>query len=245
MKRFRTWAYKNGSKSSKDLGFLRIKKQNSRYRYRVGDVVINWGSQNCPFLCINSNEAVALSSNKLLSFRKWEGNNTITVPLFTDDRAVAEQWLEDGKKVVCRTLLRANSGRGIVLADNLDELVDAPLYTQYVPKRDEYRVHVFGGEVLDIQRKMRSREVADEDVNWQVRNHGNGFVFGREGVSLPDAATTTAINAVMELGLDFGAVDLIYNERQNVYYVLEVNTAPGLSGTTLEKYKEKFNEYHT
>jgi hypothetical protein len=43
------------------------------------------------------------------------------------------------------------------------------------------------------------------------------------------------------LELDFGAVDLIWNENQNVVYVLEVNTAPGMEGTTLENYCDAFS----
>ena len=53
---------------------------------------------------------------------------------------------------------------------------------------------------------------------------------------------TIAVNAVKALGLDFGAVDIIYNEKENQYYVLEVNTAPGLEGTTLIKYAERFSK---
>lgn len=99
-------------------------------------------------------------------------------------------------------------------------------------------MHVFNGAIIDVQRKMRNRDVPDEQVNWMVRNHSNGFIFGREGVSLPSTATQLCIDAVAELGLDFGAVDLIWNEHSDTYYVLEINTAPGLTGTTLEKYAE-------
>ena len=38
------------------------------------------------------------------------------------------------------------------------------------------------------------------------------------------------------IGLDFGAVDVIYNGHSNRAYVLEINTAPGLTGTTLDNY---------
>ena len=40
------------------------------------------------------------------------------------------------------------------------------------------------------------------------------------------------------VGLKFGAVDLIWNELENKSYVLEINTAPGLTGATLEKYAQ-------
>ena len=48
--------------------------------------------------------------------------------------------------------------------------------------------------------------------------------------------------AIKALGLDFGAVDIIYNEAEDQHYVLEVNTAPGLEGTTLQKYTEAILE---
>jgi len=145
--------------------------------------------------------------------------------------------------VVCRTLTKASEGRGIVISDSENPLVNAPLYVKYVKKQEEYRVHVLGDRAFDIQRKMRSHEVPDESVNWQVRNHANGFVFGRENVSLPADATRLAVDAVGALGLDFGAVDLIYNQHSDTYYVLEVNTAPGLVGTTLDNYAAAFREY--
>jgi glutathione synthase/RimK-type ligase-like ATP-grasp enzyme len=123
---------------------------------------------------------------------------------------------------------------------------EAPLYTQYVPKRHEYRVHVFQGRVIDVQRKARRHDVADEDVNWKVRNNANGFIFARNGDALgtvPDDVLYEATKAVTSLNLDFGAADVIFNEREALAYVLEVNTAPGLVGTTLENYTAAFEAY--
>ena len=69
-----------------------------------------------------------------------------------------------------------------------------------------------------------------------VRNLANGWVFCRDNVVEPDGLRDAAVSACAALGLDFGAVDIIWNERENKCYVLEVNTAPGLQGTTLENY---------
>lgn len=239
--------YKMGSKSGKELarnlGCKRIRLEGSRYRPRSNRLVINWG-RSTPFVggerALNHPDAVHLASDKLLALIALQ-NAGVRVPPFSTGTGAAYRMIHEGHKVVCRTLLRANSGRGIVLANNPSEIVEAPLYTQYIPKTHEYRVHVFKGEVLDVQRKMRDRDVEDEDVNWQIRNHSNGFIFGREGVSLPESALSMCKQAVDALGLDFGAVDLIYNERQDKYYVLEVNTAPGLTGTTLQVYTDAIN----
>ena len=162
------------------------------------------------------------------------------IPEWTVCKQEALEWLEQGHTVVARTLLKGHSGNGIVLLSSIDSLeeVNAPLYVKYIKKQQEYRVHVFNGSVIDVQRKMRRTDTPDEDVNWQVRNHSNGFIFGREGVELPDTALTMCVDSVQALGLDFGAVD-----RSDTYYVLEVNTACGLTGTTLDKYKTAILEY--
>ena len=57
-----------------------------------------------------------------------------------------------------------------------------------------------------------------------------------EDVVVPDVCRSLAIDSVAALRLDFGAVDIIWNKRHDRYYTLEVNTAPGLEGTTLERY---------
>jgi len=124
------------------------------------------------------------------------------------------------------------------MAASRDELVRAPLYVRYVPKQDEYRVHVAFGRVIAVQRKARRTDV--ENPNWQIRNHANGFVFAREGVQAPIAVIDQAVAAVAAMGLDFGGVDVIWNDRRRAAYVLEINTACGLEGQTVNDYAEAF-----
>ncbi|GAG47489.1 unnamed protein product, partial [marine sediment metagenome] len=80
----------------------------------------------------------------------------------------------------------------------------------------------------------------NEQVDYQIRNTDNGWVYCRGGVDAPEAVITAAVRAVDCLGLDFGAVDIGYNEHYDRCAVFEVNTAPGLEGTTLDKYFEAF-----
>jgi len=146
-----------------------------------------------------------------------------------------------GFPVVCRTKLRGHSGDGIVIANNADELVDAPLYTKYIKKKDEYRVHVARHEddfdVFFIQRKARKLDV--EEPNWLVRNLDGGFVFVEaQRVDVPDDVIEQAQRAIKALGLDFGGVDVIWNEREQKAYVLEINTACGLEERTALRYKD-------
>ena len=112
----------------------------------------------------------------------------------------------------------------------------APLYTEYIPKKAEYRVHVFNGEVIDIQQKKKKREFNQDNRDTRIRNLSNGYIYSRDGIVPPDGVSDLAINAVSAVGYSYGAVDIIFNERRNACYA-EVG-GPGLIDTTLERYSE-------
>lgn len=181
-----------------------------------------------------------------------QGPNVRT-PEFTTYKYVAMNWIQKGFTVVERHILNGNSGAGIRLVEppkpgeevgEHHQLQEAPLYVKYVPKKQEYRIHVCGGEAVDIQRKARRKDVADDAINWKIRNHDNGFIFARnEDGLIPPDVIEQAVSAVNVLGLDFGAVDVIFNDKEQKAYVLEVNTAPGLVGETLEGYLRRFTGY--
>ena len=222
------------------------------------DIIINWGSSNLivndetdekwKHKLLNKPFAVNKSSNKLTFFDslKTLKLDKLAVP-FTTDKNVAEDWIRKGYSVVCRTKLRSHSGDGIVIARASNELVEASLYTRYIPKETEWRVHVFNGQVIDIQRKARNKNIPDDKVNWNIRNHDNGFIYVRGDIknySLDIIAhlTTVSVGIVKALDLDFGAVDLIVDKKGWVY-ALEVNTAPGLEGTTMDNYVVAIKDY--
>lgn len=254
---YRIQPYKPASESAKKiaeaLGGLRLKYENSKWKPNAKNhnIVVNWGSRNealqrfdAPELnCILLNKPanVSLASDKLRAFKTMREAG-VPIPKFTERKEDTLEWLARGRKVVCRTVLNGNSGKGIVLVDNQNDLVDAPLYTEYFPKKDEFRVHVMNGKVIFVQRKARNRDIPDHEINWQIRNHDNGFIFAHKDLVVPEAVEANAIMAVAALGLDFGAVDLAVNLAGDVR-VFEVNTACGLEGTTLEKYVEAFKEY--
>lgn len=237
--RFRRSSVSNGVQAlknelaSRGLNAKLIRLQNSNYRQRSDDIIINWGSGGVDGL----NQRAELACDKL-SCLNLLAEDAIPVPDFTRNQEEAVSWLNEGSSVVCRTLLRSSSGQGIIIARTPEELQQAPMYTRYIKKRDEFRVHVFNGEVIDVQRKARRSSVSDEDVNWQVRTHDNGFVFVRGDVELTERVKDMCIQAVRTTSLDFGAVDLVYNEHHNQYYVLEINTAPGLEGQTIISYAD-------
>lgn len=144
------------------------------------------------------------------------------------------------KQVVVRQLTSASEGRGISIVHKEELTQEAPLYTEYIPKKKEFRVHVFNNKVIDVQEKRRKRGL--EQQEYKVRNTANGYVFCRNDVVEPDDLRGAALAAVAAIGRTQGAVDVIWNEKQNKCYVLEVNQRPGLQGTTLTKYVDAILE---
>lgn len=226
---------------------VQLRTEGSRYVPRPADTIINWGCSTVPWWSspnvriVNRPEAVAKAANKLITFQEFQHAEFLHIPPWTNDRSVAESWIKDGGSVVCRTVLRGHSGAGIVLVDNLDSMVRAPLYTQYVKKLKEFRCHVAFGAVIDIQEKRRRSEAGSE-ADSRIRNHHTGWVYCREEIVEPAGIRGIAVDAIAALGLDFGAVDVLFNQHHNRCLVLEVNTACGLEGTTLQNYVNMFTE---
>lgn len=224
-------------------------KPDGRYKPKQNDLIINWGnsqqptSWNYPFRMLNHPHHVGIASNKLKTFESLKLSG-VTTPDWSVDIDEALAWLDEGHTVLCRDKLNGHSGEGIHIARVINEIEDAPLYVKYKKKRNEYRAHVFNGTVLSVQEKRRNTEVERNADQSLIRSHHNGWVFCRENVNVTQELKDIALASIYALGLDFGAVDVIYNQKENKYYVLEVNTAPGLEGTTLNEYVEAITNYY-
>lgn len=240
--------YKAGSMSAKrlarSLGVLRVRPT---YNAKRKDVIVNWGSSNPPHFRwmeqdLNKPHAIALASNKLETFREFRSHSFTNVPDWTTNPEEAQHWLDLGLKTYCRKLLSSHSGNGIIICNDGDKLVSAPLYTLHTKHKDEYRVHVFKGEVLDVQKKKKRNGFVGSSTG--IRNYSSGWVYARNDIANPDMLCSIAIQAVNLLGLDFGAVDIGHRLIDNKFFVFEVNTAPGLEGTTLDKYSKAIYNYY-
>lgn len=236
---------KAARKLGKALGRRVLARKNSPYRPRDGDAIVNWGATSSPawatttrrrFRWLNEPARVRDAVYKVRAFELLTASGVNTVE-YTTERTVAQSWLDGGERVVCRRLTRASGGRGITVVSG-GRVPWAPLYSKYFKGRDEYRIHVAGGRVFDQQMKRLRRNTNARNRETTVRNLASGWVFCREGVHAPEIATRAAIDSVRALGLDFGAVDIKCNRQGTRCAVLEVNTAPGLQGTTLRRYSQ-------
>lgn len=243
----KVFPYRVGSRGAKALadalGGRVLRRANSKYRFREGDLIINWGASDCPYKgrsVANQPDTIEPASNKLKCFALMKDAGVSIPSYWTNKKDIPA----DAFPIMCRTKLQAHSGDGIVVANNRDQLVNAPLYTQYIKKKHEYRIHALRkpGErtsIIIAQRKGKRHGV--DDANFMIRNLENGFVYVYDEAP-PECVKAEAIKALESTGLAFGAVDVIYNEHQNKAYVLEINTAPGLEERTAEAYAKEFKE---
>lgn len=178
-----------------------------RTTFRPRNRVITWGKE----------------SDKLTAFRKLSAvgvrHPEITTSLPAQGRTGI--WL-------ARTLLNASCGRGIIVIRKDDPVPPAPLYVKYVPKQEEYRVHVFEGKTIFVQQKRRRRGHEFTRDQKLIRNHDNGWVFCKDNVEISNETKALAERAAVALGLQVAAVDLVISVDDGLPYILECNSKPGL-----------------
>ncbi len=237
-----------GSASAKELanalGARRVRSSHVP-SLRRRNYYINWGNSEFPFWWDNQHtsnhpEAVRFAKNKLITFELFDAEGIPTVD-WTTSQEYAREWCNEGALVFARKILNGREGAGIVKC-NREVFVEAPLYTKYLKNKQEYRVHVFNGEVFHIQQKRRVSNGTVVDT--QIKSKANGWRFCIRNLSPPESLEGTAIAAVDALGLDFAAVDILFNTYHSRLAILEINSAPGIQNpTTLAKYVEVFQNY--
>lgn len=252
--------YSRASASAKGVAEYLL-SQGIKVRVRVrdpftageGSVVLNWGQPACDFRAsgavvpnAQSDIAVAVNKSTALATMSMCG---VRVPDSTPSQDVAARWLQDGSTVVARHVLSSHSGKGIQIVNASGNVYrcstlpeDRPwyaarLFTKYIKKAQEYRVFVVGQSCIFAYRKGLSTAVDENSRQFMVRTHATGWNFCDVALSdVPGDVQLQAVLAMRAIGLQYGAVDVGWNEHQQAAYVFEVNTAPGLQGTSIEKF---------
>ena len=172
--------------------------------------------------------------DKLFQY-EWFKSNELPALSFTQSKAEAEKWLQEGQTVFARTLLRASEGKGICVFNPGEALGWAPVYTLYRKKKKEFRVHVYGTQVVAVLEKRKRKDFEGEH-NTKIRNTANGYVFCSENVVEPNGIRELALKAAKVTNSDFKGVDIGFNEKLNELFVIEVNSCPGIEGSNINRY---------
>ncbi len=185
-------------------------------------------------------------SDKRAFFKHIAASDPTLIPKYWTNTGYAQEWLmsQNSKAKLCIRYKTSSSGsNGLEIVSAVDVpngLPYAPLYTQYIPKKQEFRCHILRGSPDIWQQKKLKSGVSMP--NFQIRNLQNGWIFAREDIQVPAAAIILMEKFKLiffdKWGLDFAGVDVIYNEEQGKAYLLEINTAPGLEGQTVKDYAD-------
>lgn len=252
--RFWVFPYAQGSEGAKllaeELNCKRILRENSTFKRKPGDVVINWGASDCPAKYDAVNKDIKGILNKKTFFERLAG--TGLTPKFETKKMDAADNL--GFPIMCRTKLEGHDGEGIVIADKFSQLVEAKLYTQYEDKTSEYRIHVGRGpsgyQVIGAQKKVKKAVADGPNVSPDARimtGDGVGFVWtvNDQTVHIP-AQVQSAVKAAFEKfpELTFAAFDVIYNNSTGKAFVLEANSAPMGTPETMKRYGKFFRSLY-
>lgn len=143
----------------------------------------------------------------------------------------SQHFRDFGRGLVMGRNLHHTRGRDIVVLRAGEGGPRKDYYTELIDKDAEFRVWAFRNKAIASYEKRLAYPAKNgrRGRNKAVWNWANGYAYEfvhPDGVA--EGLKAVAVDAVRALDLDFGAVDIMRAGR--TYYVLEVNTAPGVEG---------------
>lgn len=180
------------------------------------------------------------SVDKLTQYN-WFKENQIPALEYTTDPSVACEWVNQDYTVFGRKYLNSSCGKGIIIFEGTNNATDGvntcPVYTKYKKKKREFRVHIFKNKVVMVCEKKRKKDFNGER-DTKIRNLANGYVFTQSVENEPNGLRELALKAAQVSQSDFRGVDIGYNEKNDELFVIEVNSAPGIQGSNVNRYIE-------
>lgn len=174
------------------------------------------------------------SINKLAQY-EWFKQQGLSALEFTANIEQAKDWCADGKVVFGRRYLNSSCGKGILIFEGFESVVPCPVYTVYKKKKREFRVHVFKDTIVSVVEKRKKTGWTDQRET-KVRNLANGYIFCQQVENEPAGLRELALKAAAVSPSDFRGVDIGYNEKNDDLFIIEVNSAPGITGSNINKY---------
>lgn len=212
---------------------------------------INWGvpmEGEHPYYGASWNYLAASAINKRSALLTLQGVEGVSVPrtLFTARQAFTQlrSWQLDGlDEILIGRPSYHRAGEGWFPCRTASDIENAQgqgatHFTQWIPNARDFRVHIAFGRSIKISERVGAGHSAVEP-----RNYSTGAVhqfpqnFGHRRT-----LREMAKRAVEALGLQFGAVDMLWGPDGRPF-VLEVNTAPRLTdpnSDTLTRYVSAF-----
>lgn len=180
----------------------------------------------------NSKDFIGFCTHKKL-FSKILCDNGINTPVY---HSVPENIVNF--PILVRSSLSSTGGRGIFICHSKDDLEkiwkDGYFWTEFVNMDFELRVHVLGGKIERIFKKVWKHD--EPEPKFPIRNMKNGYHYSLRKVE-KYPKLDQIINKLTELFGEncFYGLDIGY-EKGRGYFVIEANSAPNLNSKTVELY---------
>jgi len=181
----------------------------------------------------NSAEFVRLVSDKLKFSKKMEEHD-IYSPKYNANGT------PNAFPVIIRKTLTSFSGRGIVVCPDLATFQQnwqpGYFWTPFVKINFELRVHVLGGKIVKIMKKV----LADDQVEvaLPIRNQDAGYHYAAKEVDAYPKLNPVVGAIDQVLGGKFYSLDVGWDKQAQKYFVFEANSGSGLNPQTVELYAD-------
>lgn len=210
-------------------------RRSSRRPQKKPDIVLRWGSAadigwTGTIIDPNTQEGVRNASNKLAMIRILADTEGVSVP---EVRYPGQGRLPSGDWFVRNFHHQIRDRNNFISGD---------LYAvKAIDKVMELRVHVFNGRVVGVYEKVPQTEGVRiyKDDNCTFTRLGVDNSANRQRII---GARPMAKKAVEAMGLLYGGVDVVKDSGGN-WYVLEVNSAPGLNEPNLDRWATLLKDY--
>ena len=195
------------------------------------EFVINYG-QSCHSANLNAN----VNFNKVQVQRILEENGIRVPKIFNKGSVLSKREFP----ILARKNYHSKGKDIIFIASEKDlQKLNSSRYdflVKYINKKKEYRVHILGNYKSIVNVKIPKKEENSDDI---VRSRDNGWIQIEYRGEYVEKLIKIAKDVLKILKYDFGAVDIILGE-DGYFYVLEINSAPGLEDRKLQLYADYF-----
>lgn len=196
----------------------------------------------------NSPEHIKLAGNKLRLSEFLSGNDAEEEKI--TNLSIYHRTPEENEfPVVLRKELNRGGGIGIVVCKNMEQfrantvdplVLNPPNWTHWYDFQFELGVHILGGEIKRVFKKIRTEGLEEEE--FPIRNTQRGYEFRlRNNWQEKYSGLTKFVKKLYEvIPIQFARLDIGYDKETGGYRLIEINSAPDLSqnANTLNLYAE-------
>lgn len=150
---------------------------------------------------------------------------------------------DDDFPLLIRETLSSSGGKGIHLVNNRAEFEKVWKghfwWTKFIPTEFELRLHILGGNIVKVFKKVREEGLEEE--KFPIRNNNRGYHFSiRELDKYPklQELIKPISEPLLNIGGKFYSLDVGWSKEQKKYCVFEANSASGLNEYTAHDYAE-------